>query len=214
MMGWSDDSNSDQEFQPQRELAPSSSFSKSDSDEELQNQTQIQYYGHKRVTEHLDSRKEKSEEIEENLLRLSQSNPAVYDALKAIFDHVDWKSKMRPVDPTLLRNDALRVATRGDDNKTWYPCQLGCPNGIRPGKKPITQPHKATEHVDWHLGIQRHECSVCHETFSRKQACDNHEKLHNHPEGTPCPKECGVTFVLPKKGNINRHLAHSCPNNQ
>jgi hypothetical protein len=94
----------------------------------------------------------------------SPPNQALYDALTAIFQTDAWQKQNAPVDAKLLNNDAIRKKESDGKGKPWYPCQLGCPNGLsetqtgKQGKN--TQPGHATTHTEWHLGMHRFECSV------------------------------------------------------
>jgi len=119
------------------------------------------YYGHKKVGVFQNDTMP-SNEIETSLLEFSESNATLHQALTAIFESPEWRTQNAPVKKELLQHPAVRGAEVRDANGKWYPCQLGCPNGIPlSGTQTQTrQPAKATEHVEWHLGMWRFACPV------------------------------------------------------
>ncbi|KAG8761643.1 hypothetical protein FRC14_000027 [Serendipita sp. 396] len=182
--------------------------------------TSPRFYGHKPL--HPEDTHSKavstSAQIQRNLMTYSQSNPRLQAALSAIFSDLSWNLQTIPVPHQLLRNDALRVKVKDEQGNDWWPCQLGCPDGIpyciRGTKTPIRQATKATSHVEWHLGLRRYACYVCAKTFTAKQELERHQNTHNESRvQLPCPNGCGRTFVdQDRVTNINRHLNDRCPN--
>jgi hypothetical protein len=113
---------------------------------------------------HRANLKETSAQIEENLLDLTASEPALNSALTHIFNDPGWLSQIQPIDAAILRQDALRPKVFNGEGNGWYPCQLGCVDGVPHSGSKITQPNRMTEHIEWHLGMRRHACCIWHVT--------------------------------------------------
>ncbi|KIM28338.1 hypothetical protein M408DRAFT_308270 [Serendipita vermifera MAFF 305830] len=172
-----------------------------------------EFYGH--YVDPVSDEAHKSDEIEASLLQLSEPNPALHTALQAIFTSPEWMSQTAPVDVNLLRDNNLRVKEKDEAGKDWWPCQLGCPDGIplTLRRTKLSQATHATEHIEWHLGLKRFACSICLLTFTRAKDRDSHEDLHRDPKNLPCEYGCGFIFPHDKPGNRTRHYQTACPNN-
>jgi len=78
-----------------------------------------------------------------------------------IFNDPGWRTQSQPIDVPVLRKPELRPKLSDDKGNVWYPCQLGCVNGMpENSRNRITQPGHMTEHIEWHLGMKRQACRI------------------------------------------------------